>query len=74
MLLVANLVNDKLCEKSWKITETLTNGYSSESTHQELSNAYRMEFKNSAYGQSAIIAILMFPLYLNDLQYQHGRV
>ena len=27
------------------------------------------EFYNSAYGQSAIIAILLFPPYLSDLQY-----
>ena len=36
---VANLVNIKWCEKSWKITETLANGYLSESTYQELSDA-----------------------------------
>ena len=28
-------------EKSWKITETLANGYSAESTKQELSNEYQ---------------------------------
>ena len=31
----------KMMQKSWKITETLANGYSSESTHQELSNEYQ---------------------------------
>ena len=28
-------------QKSWKMTETLANGYSFESTHQELSNEYQ---------------------------------
>ena len=38
MLLVANLANAKRCRK---MTETLANGYSSESTRRELSNEYR---------------------------------
>ena len=38
MLLVANLVNTKWCNKPEKKTETLANGYSSESTQRELSN------------------------------------
>ena len=41
MLLVANLANTKMMQKSWKMTETLANGYSSESTQQELSNEYQ---------------------------------
>ena len=41
MLLVANLANTKWCEKALKITETLTNGYSSESTQRALSNEYQ---------------------------------
>ena len=32
----------------------------------------RREFHNTAYGQSAIIAILLFPLYLRDVQYTTG--
>ena len=32
MLLVANLVKTKFCEKSWKMTETLANWYSFDST------------------------------------------
>ena len=28
-------------KKTWKMTETLASGYSSDSTHQELSNAYQ---------------------------------
>ena len=40
-LLAANLTNTKWCKKTWKMTETLANGYSSESTHQELSNEYQ---------------------------------
>ena len=31
----------KIMQKSWKITETLANGYSSESTQRELSNEYQ---------------------------------
>ena len=41
MLLVANLANTKRCKKPRKITETLANGYSSESTQRELSNEYQ---------------------------------
>ena len=41
MLLVANLANTKRCKKTRKITETLANGYSSESTRRELSNEYQ---------------------------------
>ena len=39
MLLAANLANTKLqmLQKTWKITETLAHGYSSESTQLELS-------------------------------------
>ena len=31
----------KIMQKSWKITETLVNGYSSESPQRELSNEYQ---------------------------------
>ena len=41
MLLVAILANTKRCKKKRKITETLANRYSSESTRQELSNEYQ---------------------------------
>ena len=41
MLLVANLANAKIMQKTGKMTETLANGYSSESTQQELSNEYQ---------------------------------
>ena len=41
MLLVANLANTNCCKKTWKFTETLANGYSSESTQRELSNEYQ---------------------------------
>ena len=34
-------------QKSWNITETLANGYSSESTHQELSKEYQHDGLNS---------------------------
>ena len=40
MLLAANLSNTKLYKKNLKMTETLANGYSSESTRRELSNVY----------------------------------
>ena len=29
--------------KTWKMTETLSNGYSSESTQRELSNKYQLD-------------------------------
>ena len=41
MLLMANLAYTKRCKKNSKITETLANGYSSESTQRELSNEYQ---------------------------------
>ena len=31
----------KMMQKSWKMTETLANGYSSEITQQDLSNEYQ---------------------------------
>ena len=31
----------KMMQKSWKMTKTLTHGYSSESTQRELSNEYQ---------------------------------
>ena len=34
-----------------------------------LGNLIKADVNNSAYGQSAIIAILLLPLYLGDLQY-----
>ena len=51
MLMVANLANTKMMQKSWKMTETLALGYSSESARWELSNEYQhdmvlMVFKN----------------------------
>ena len=51
MLLVANFANTKNKQKTSKTTETLANGYSSESTQWELSNEYQhfrvqMVFKN----------------------------
>ena len=51
MLLVANFAKAKWCEKNWKMIETLTCRYSSESTTTELSNEHqhcrvKMVFKN----------------------------
>ena len=51
MLLVANLANTKMMQKTWKIIKTLANGYSSKSTQRELSYEYQhdrvsMVFKN----------------------------
>ena len=36
-----NLTNTNLCKKCWKMTETLANRYSSESTQRELYNKYQ---------------------------------
>ena len=41
MLLVANLTNTKCVKKLERMTETLANGYSYESTQCELSNEYQ---------------------------------
>ena len=40
---MANLANTKIKQKTWKMTETLANGYSSESTQWELSNEYQLD-------------------------------
>ena len=50
-MMVAFLANTKLCKKTGKMTETLANGYSSDSTQPELSNEYQHDrvqilFKN----------------------------
>ena len=41
MLLMAKLVNTKLCKNPEKPLKPLANGYSSESAQQELSNEYQ---------------------------------
>ena len=41
MMLVANFAKYKMMQKTWKITETLAYGYSSESAQWELSNEYQ---------------------------------
>ena len=41
MLLVANLANTQNEAKTCKMIETLAHGYSSDSTEQELSDAYQ---------------------------------
>ena len=41
MLLVANSANTKTMPELLKMTETLANGYSYESTQRELSNEYQ---------------------------------
>ena len=41
MLLVTNLANTKWSKNTWKMTETLANGYSNERAQRELSNEYQ---------------------------------
>ena len=41
MLMVTNLANKKMMQKTWKGTETLAYGYSYEISHWELSNEYQ---------------------------------
>ena len=41
MLLVANLANYKMMQKNWKMTETLANGLSSESTRRDVFNIFQ---------------------------------
>ena len=43
MLLVANCANTKGCKKAKEMSETFACGYSSESSHQELSNKYQYD-------------------------------
>ena len=57
MLLVANLANRKKLQKIRKITETLANGYSSESTRRELSNEYQDD-RVSMISQECFILVL----------------
>ena len=59
MLLVANLANTKTCKKPRKITETLANGHSSESTRQELSNEYQDDRVSMVFQESCIIVLWM---------------
>ena len=40
-LLLSDLASKKMMQKTWKMTETLAHGYSSESTQLELSNEYQ---------------------------------
>ena len=57
MLLVANLANTKGCKKPEKITETLANGYSSESTRRELSNEYQDDRVSMFFQESCILVL-----------------
>ena len=57
MLLVANLANTKRCKKKRKITETLANGYSSESTRRELSNEYQDDRVSMVFQESCILVL-----------------
>ena len=59
MLLVAYLVNTKRCKKTPKITETLANGYSSESTQRELSNEYQDDRVSIFFQESCNIVLWM---------------
>ena len=55
MLLVANLTNTKRWKKKRKITETLANGYSSESTQRELSNDNQDDRVSMVFQESCIL-------------------
>ena len=57
MLLVANLANTKLCKKKQKITETLANGYSFDSTERELSNEYRQDRVSMVFINLSILVL-----------------
>ena len=57
MLLVANLANTKKCKKPRKITETLANGYSSESTRRELSNEYQDDRGSMVFQEYCILVL-----------------
>ena len=57
MLLVANLANTKRYKKKRKITETLANGYSSESTRRELSNEYQDDRVSMVFQESCMLVL-----------------
>ena len=56
--LVSNLANTKkMQKKTRKITETLANGYSSESTWRELSNEYQDDRVSMVFQESCILVL-----------------
>ena len=57
MLLVANLANTKVCKKTERMTETLSNGYSSESISRELSNEYQHDQGGMAFENLCVLVL-----------------
>ena len=59
-LLVANLAaNTKSCKKTDKMTETVANGYSYESTQRELSYEYQHDRVEMFFKNLCILVLLM---------------
>ena len=46
-----------MIQKNWKMIETLANGYSSESTQQELSNEYQHDRVSMVFQESCILVL-----------------
>ena len=44
-------------QKSWKMTETLANGYSSESAQQELSNEYQHDRVSMVFKDFSVLVL-----------------
>ena len=57
MLLMTNSVNTKICKNPKKMTETLANGYSSESTQRELSNEYQHDRVSMVFKDLSILVL-----------------
>ena len=68
MLLVAHLANTKCCKNKKEMTQTLANGYSSESTRQELSNEYQHDSVTMIFKKS------LRPCALDENSFSIGRV
>ena len=56
---MVNLANTKRCKKNPKITETLANGYSFESTRRELSNEYQDDRVSMVFEESCSLVLWM---------------
>ena len=59
MLLVANLAKYKIKQKTWRMTESLANGYSSESTQRELSKGYQHDRVSMVLGNICVLVLWM---------------
>ena len=57
MLLMANLANTDVCKKKLKMTETLANGYSFESTQRGLFNEYQHDQVSMVFKDVCVLVL-----------------